>query len=176
MHQQPREASLDLASQLDIQVARHLGGQPGLDTHLGGPEVNRLGHAAQNLLVGEHVALLGAKIAAEGAKTTVLDAHIGEVDVAVDHVGHPLAHLAFTEPIGHGLHGPKVGAYSAGQRQGLGQRKLVTVQSPTQSLIHFGGKGFTLQQGRYAPQPAAAAREEPDAPRKDILHRREDGV
>ena len=86
-----RQVGFQLAGQVDVEGAFHLGGQPGLDADLGRAEVRCLPCAADDLVEREEVALLLAEVAAERAEAAPFDADVGEVDVAVDDVGDAVA-------------------------------------------------------------------------------------
>ena len=55
---------------------------------------------ADNLVHRQEVTFLLAKIAAEGAKSTSLDADVGEVDVPVDYISNQVADRATAQFIG----------------------------------------------------------------------------
>ena len=59
--------------------------------------------AADDLGYGQEVSFLLPVVAAEGAEAAALDADVGEVDVAVDHVGDQVAHGAATKLVGNHL-------------------------------------------------------------------------
>ncbi len=94
------EFSLDGAGEVDVVVAVHLGGKAGLDAHLGGAQIPGLAGTADDFFDGEEVGLLLAMVAREGAEAAVLDADVGEVDVAVDDVGHHVPHAAAPQLVG----------------------------------------------------------------------------
>ena len=91
---------LDRAAEIDVEAAVELGRQPGLDADLGGAQLPGLLRAAHHLVDGQEVALLLAVVAAEGAEAAVLDADVGEVDVAVDDVGDDVARLPAAQLVG----------------------------------------------------------------------------
>src|SRR3954470_8809205 len=90
---QVRKRAFDLARQVDVKVTVHVGWQTGLHTDFGSSQVNRFGRPPDDLVKGKKVSLFISVRAAEGAKSAVFDAYIGEVDVAIDDVGHDVADL-----------------------------------------------------------------------------------
>ena len=80
------ELRLDLPGEVDVERAVHLGREPCLDAELGRAELCRLASTPHDLGERQEVALLLSEVAAEGAEPATLDAYVGEVDVAVDHV------------------------------------------------------------------------------------------
>ncbi len=63
-----------------------------MDADLRCPQVRSLPGPSNYFLGGKKVSFLFSKIAAEGAKTALLDADVGKVDVSVDDVGDGVAH------------------------------------------------------------------------------------
>ena len=120
---------LDGPREVDVVPAVELRGQPGLDADLGRPHIRRLLGAPDDLLDGQEVALLLAVVAAERTERAVLDAHVGEVDVAVHHVGDHLAHLAPAQLVGDQGYGVRVAALGARQGEGVVRGQLRAVQS-----------------------------------------------
>ena len=57
--------------------------------------------------------------AAEGAKAAGLDANVGEIDVAIDHVGDDIADGARTQGIGSSDDGEKIRAVGVEKTGGL---------------------------------------------------------
>ena len=82
------------AAELDVEVARPCPapGPPGGRPRWRRDRAPRRARRTTSSTV-EEVALLGAVVAGEGAEAARLDAHVGEVDVAVDDVGHLVAGL-----------------------------------------------------------------------------------
>ena len=95
-----RQRFLDRFTKPDVQVALHLGGQSGLDANLGGAVVPGFLGPADNLIHRKEVALLLPEVTAESAEAATLDAHVGEVDVSVDHVGDDVSHGPPAEFVG----------------------------------------------------------------------------
>ncbi len=76
--------------------------------------------------------------AAEGAEPAVLDADVGEVDVAVDHVGHRIAHGFAAQVVGRGEQREQLVARRLQQARPLGHRDLVAGESALQNRAHLG--------------------------------------
>ena len=66
--------------------------------------------APHHLVDRQEVALLLAVVAAERAEAAVLDADVGEVDVAIDDVGDDVAGLAAAQLVGDEGEGGEVAA------------------------------------------------------------------
>ena len=109
----------DSLAQTDVEVAFHLGRQTRLHAHLGGSVGLGFPGAPDDLVHGQEIAFLLPEIAAEGAETAPLDAHVGEVDVPVDHVGHQVAYRAAAQFVGHQGHGSEFRARGGEQDVGL---------------------------------------------------------
>src|SRR3989441_9434380 len=73
-------------------------------------------------------AFLLAVVAAERAEATVLDADVREVDVAVDDVGHDVAHLPAAHLVGDERDRVQVAASRAGERDAVVDGELVAVE------------------------------------------------
>ena len=101
----PGQLLLQRAHQVDVEPAVELGGKAGLDAHLGRAELPRFAGAAHDLLGRQEVALFLAVVAAERAEGAVLDADVGEVDVAVHDVGDDVAGLPLAQLVGRGHQG-----------------------------------------------------------------------
>ena len=116
----------------------------------------------------EEVALFLAVVAAERAEGAVLDADVGEVDVAVDDVGDIVADLPGAQLVGGG--GDRRATSLAGARaQHLGvvcgrarrprarrSRTLGSVRVVDHHCLHRSSSGFTRPSGRRALRRAVA--------------------
>ena len=110
-------ARLMRAREIDVVAAVQLRRQPGLDADLGARRDPTPPRAPHDLLDGQEVALLLAVVAAERAEAAVLDADVGEVDVAVDDVGDDVADLAPAQLVGgEGQRRAGRGPRASGQR------------------------------------------------------------
>ena len=118
------------AREVDVEAPVELGRQPGLDADLGGAQVPRLAGAPHDLLDRQEVALLLAVVARERAEAAVLDAHVGEVDVAVHDIGDGVADVAPAQLVGGQRQRLQIPAGRPGQDVGLGHRDLEAVERP----------------------------------------------
>src|SRR5215210_2465734 len=73
---------------------------PRLHADLARPEYDRLVHPAHELLAWVLVGVRRAPALAEAAKCAPDDAHVRDVDVSIDHVGHDLAGELFAQLVG----------------------------------------------------------------------------
>ena len=159
------------------------GVQPPLDAELGGPGLGRpLGPGLQGVKAVPEGALL-AGIPAEGTKAAVLQAVVGEIEVAVHHERHRLPHQGMAPLIGklpQGLLGGLVqqrtgqapGLRAGGIKgQGLIQLALVREGPGLQGRL-TGGKGIRTRRNQTrtsaAPGPGGD-------PRRRVAHRRPRG-
>src|SRR5262249_43647220 len=85
------------------------------------------------------VALLLPVIAAEGAERAVLDADVGEVDVAVDHVGHDVAGLSPTHLVRDERQREEVAAVDVREPDALVDRHLPAVEDASEDPADIGG-------------------------------------
>ena len=67
--------------------------------------------------------------AAEGAKAAGLDADVGEIDVAIDHVGDDIADGARAQIVGGGDDGEKIRTVGVEELGGLVDGDVVTGKS-----------------------------------------------
>src|SRR5262249_60157372 len=105
----------------------------------GGAQLGGLLGATHDLLEGEEIAFLLAMVAAEGAEGAVFDADVGEVDVAIHHVGDHVADLPPPELVGD--QGERLSAAAVRLREGesVGDRQLAAVQTVTEDAADGGG-------------------------------------
>jgi hypothetical protein len=82
-----REALLDLAEQVEVPVEGQLGVHAALQEDLRAADRAELGDLLEQLLLLERVRIVVRRVAAERAEGALGGAHIGVVDVAVDHIG-----------------------------------------------------------------------------------------
>src|SRR6185436_851516 len=83
-------------------------------------------------------ALLLAVVAREGAEAAVLDADVGEIDVAVHDVGDGVAHVTPAQLVGGEREREQVAPGGGGQALGLGYRDLDAVQRAGQDAADVG--------------------------------------
>ena len=105
MNMQFRQGFFHGAAKFDVMPTVHAGGEPGLNAHFAGAEVARFGGAPDDLFDGEKITFFGEMASAEGTKAALLDAHIGEIDVAIDDVADHVADGVGAQLIGGGQHG-----------------------------------------------------------------------
>ena len=87
-------------AELDVVAPVHAGGQARLDADLGGAEALGFQGPPDDFLGRKMVALGAGRRAAEGAEAASLDADVGEVDVAIHHVGHIVPHRLPSQEVG----------------------------------------------------------------------------
>src|SRR2546422_1937688 len=126
---EPGQGALDRAREVDVVAPVELRRQPGLDADLGRAELPRLPRAPDDLVEGQQVPLLLAVVAAERAEAAVLDADVGEVDVAVDDVRHDVADLPAAQLVGDEREGVQVAADRARQRDAVIDGELAAVEN-----------------------------------------------
>ena len=129
-----RQRALDRPGQLDVEAAVELGRQPGLDAHLGGAQLRRLAGAAHHFLHRQEVALFLPVVPAERAEGAVLDADVGEVDVAVDDEGHQVAGLARAQLVGDERQRLQLPPGDLRERQRVGDRDLGALERAVQRV------------------------------------------
>ena len=96
--------ALHRRSQVEVRRARQLGVDAALHAHLGGAEVPRLLGPVGDLVEGERVRVgVGASLG-ERAEPAADVADVGEVDVAVDHVGDVVADRLPAQVVGEADH------------------------------------------------------------------------
>src|SRR5262249_4259521 len=120
------QGRLDGAAEIDVVRAVELGRQTRLDAHLGGAHLPGFHGAAYHLVEGQEVPFLLAVVAAESAEGAVLDAHVGEVDVPVHHVGDDVTRLPAAHLVGH--EGGDLTALHLGKTDALVQRELAALE------------------------------------------------
>ena len=118
-----------------VKIALHLRRQAGLDANLGSPVVPGFLGPAHDFIERQEVALLLAKVPAESAKAAALNADIGKVDVAVDHIGDQIAGGAAAQLVGRHPQGGKLQAADAEQGHPVGYGQIL----PGQGLIQNPG-------------------------------------
>ena len=133
------QGGLDGAAEIDVVAAVELRGQAGLDADLGRAELPRLDGAANHLVHREEVALLLAMVAAERAEAAMLDADVGEVDVAVHDVGDHVARLAAAHLVRDEGDGLEVAPGGLGQPDAVVHRQLPSVEETAEDAAHVGG-------------------------------------
>ena len=82
--------------------------------------------------------MLGPVVAAEGAERAVLDADVGEVDVAVDHVGHHVARLPSPHLIGDQRQSLEVATARLQELDAVVHRELAAVQHGPENAAALG--------------------------------------
>ena len=144
----PRQRLLYRAHQIDVVPAVHTGGQAGLHAHLGRAQLPGFAGPAHHLFHGQKVALPGAVTAGKGAEPATLHAHVGEVDVAVDHVGDALADRLAPQVIRGGHQGHQLGAPGLEQPRALLDGDFPAFQRPFQDRPHFRSGQRQVEHGR----------------------------
>ena len=137
----------DRAHQIHIEHSIQPGGQPRLHAHLRGPHFAGLQRAAHHLLLGQEITLAGGVPAGKSAEAAMLHANIGEVDVAVDHIGDPAAHHFAAEPVGHGDEGKQFAPRSLELAGTLRHGDLTAFQGPLQDGGHFAPRAGKVDAG-----------------------------
>ena len=99
-----RRDLLDQPQPAPVVLERVVGVDPALHADLGGAVVHRLPTRAWKSLLGDLVCVGRAAALAEAAERTADHADVGEVDVAVDDEGDPLARQLGTQLVGRGAH------------------------------------------------------------------------
>ena len=87
-----------------------------MDADFAGAQIARFGGAPDDLFDGQKVAFFREMAAAEGAKAALLDADVGEVDVAIDDVADDIADGLGAQLIGGGEHRQQIGAFGLEER------------------------------------------------------------
>src|SRR4029453_2983555 len=96
----------------------------------------RFPRTPHHLVEREEVAFLLAMVAAEGAEGAVLDADIGEVDVAVDHVGHDVARLPPAHLVGHEGEGVQLASLHLGEADAFVHRELAALEGTAEDAAN----------------------------------------
>ncbi len=139
---------LDRAAEIDVVAPVELRGQAGLDADLGRAHLPRLDGAADHLVHREEVAFLLAVVAAERTEGAMLDAHVREVDVAVDDVGDHVARLAVAHLVRDQGEGLEVAPVGLGQPDAVVHRQLAPVEETTEDAADVGGSPVERDRGR----------------------------
>src|SRR5207244_1760730 len=179
-----RDLPPDRRAEVDVVAAVELRRQPGLEADLGRAELPRLAGAPHDLRHRQEVALLRAVVPAERAERAVLDAHVGEIDVAVDHERDEVARLPAAHLVGDEPERVEVAPGERGEEIGLLHRELAAVERTPEDLaaagrgpVEGGGETTSVASGHTAPSrarrrrrapppaPAAARRRTPSAGR-----------
>ena len=87
-----------------VVLERVVGMDPALHADLGRAEIDRLGDPLREVLLADLVGVGRAPALAEAAEGTADDADVGEVDVAVDDEGRPLAGQLGAQLVGRDPH------------------------------------------------------------------------
>ncbi len=135
---QRRHGVLDRPAEIDVVTPIELGGQAGLDAHLGRPQLPGLAGPPDDLGHGQEVALLLAVIATERAERAVLDADVGEVDVAIDDERHQVADLPPAQLVGGAGERLQIAAAGHGQDQAVVDGHFVAVEGAAKRAAHVG--------------------------------------
>src|SRR5438105_5036833 len=88
---QLRQRCVDVAQQLRVVAALQVARQAALDAQLGGAEKRGVPRFGDQCLGGMEIGVLRLGPAREAAKSAADKANIGEVEVAVHHIGDGLA-------------------------------------------------------------------------------------
>jgi len=134
--------------------------QASLDADFGGPQLPGFACFLRHLIEREEVGVRLARAAAEGAELASHKKNIGEIDVAIHHVGDEIAGEFGAQQVGGGEQAEQIVAFGVGQCVSLFQGDGVSVLSFENSLqrrTHFrrdsqcnvepveGGKAFQFR-------------------------------
>jgi hypothetical protein len=86
---------------------------------------------------GEEVAFFLTVFATERIERAMLDAHVGEIDVAVDHIRDDLTNLTATHLVGHRTHRLEVEAIGLAQAQSRGPGEFLSSQRAVEDCTDF---------------------------------------
>ena len=75
------------SADLNVEVPRHIRGQPCLYADFGRSQASSFRGTADDFVDWKIVGFVGTVGPAEGAESASFDAHVGEIDVAIDDVG-----------------------------------------------------------------------------------------
>ena len=78
----------DSSAYSNVKVSWHGRGQAGLDANLRCAELPGFRGASDDFGDGQQIPFVTAVSSAECAKAAFFDANVGEIDVAIDHIGH----------------------------------------------------------------------------------------
>src|SRR5262245_48449224 len=95
-----RKRSFYDACEIDIEPAIHIRRKAGLHAYFGSTEVHGFFDTSKDFIIGKKVSLLVPIRPAECAKTAVLDADVGEVDVSIDDISDDVTYLLASKFIG----------------------------------------------------------------------------
>src|SRR6185369_3563616 len=99
-----RNGSFYDAREIDVEPSVRIWRKAGLHANLSGTQIYCFFDPANDLIVRKKVSLFVPVRTAERAKTAVLDAHVGKVDIAVDDIGNDVAYLLASKFIGRKHH------------------------------------------------------------------------
>ena len=138
------DGAQDVAVVPRVQAAR----QAALHAHLGGAHFPRFDGPLGDFLERQVVGVGRPRRGAEGAEGAADEADVGEVDVAVDHVGDDVTRDLPAQVIRHRRQRLDVVAGQRGQHEALVARQLVAGHGAFQHARHLGGG--LRQQVRHA--------------------------
>ncbi len=122
-----RDGVLDGAENVAIVELGKIVGQAALDADFGGAELPGFHRFLRHLIECEEVSVGLARAAAEGAEFASHETDVGEIDVAVDHVGDDVAGEFGAQQVGGDQQAEQIVAFGVGQRVGLFQRQVGAV-------------------------------------------------
>ena len=133
-------------AELDVVAPVHTGRQARLDADLRGPVALRFQGPPDDLLQRQMIALGARHRTAEGTEAASLDADVGEVDVAIHHVGHKVPQRLPSQVIGSLEQYPVVGIPCSEELDHLRFRGVPALQA---ALNGPGHRRRRLSQGGF---------------------------
>ena len=127
---------LNRPAQVDVKRSIDARRQPGLNANLRSAQIPRFAYAPRNLLRRQEIALFCAMAAAESTEAAALHADVGEIDVAVDHVGYALAHAAASQSVGGGNQPVEIVALGREQGRAVLSRKFAAFKRSIQNRFN----------------------------------------
>ncbi len=122
-----RDGVLDGAENVAVVELGKIVRQAALDADFGRAELPGLDGLLRHLVEREEVGVGLARAAAEGAELASHETDVGEIDVAVDHVGDEVAGEFGAQQVGGDQQAEEIVAFGIGQRVGLFQRQVGAV-------------------------------------------------
>ncbi len=128
---------LDGLQQVNVEVAVHVRRQSCLDAYLCRTKACRFPGPPHNLLGGKEVAFLLPKVPAESAKSALLYADVGEIDVPVHHVCNDIANRPAPQLVSHQHKEVHLKAVAVKQLDGFLHRYVLAVQCPVKGRRYY---------------------------------------
>ena len=113
---------LDGAENVAVMELWKIAGQAALDADFGGAKLPGFDGLLRHLIEGEEVGVRLARATAEGAEFASHETDVGEVDVAVDHVGDDVAGEFGAQDVRGDQQAEEIVAFGVGECVGLFQR------------------------------------------------------